>query len=248
MKTRECPNCRALLVQASTVCSTCGAHVGGSSLPPPAVPRPAWLDDVQDGTAGGTAAVEPPPPPGAGADLGPPTPPGGWIDAGPPPPPPPGGVGGPPPPTAAGGAPGWGGAGGPGTPGGPGAPYGYAPSGYAPYGYAPRQTHPQATTAMVLGILSLVVCGLLGIPAVVIGNRVRREIQASGGRLDGESSARTGVICGWVGLALTAIGVLALFAVTLLGTTVETEPTFETIPVDAFELPPIDELPTPTTR
>ncbi|HEY3482639.1 MAG TPA: hypothetical protein VGL02_27450 [Streptomyces sp.] len=42
-------------------------------------------------------------------------------------------------------------------PGPPGPPYGY---GYPPPGYGVE--HPQGTTVLVLGILSLVICGVLG--------------------------------------------------------------------------------------
>lgn len=243
MKVRECPNCRALLVQASTVCGTCGLHVGSTGLPPPAVPRPPWLDEGAgpgaDPEAGSAAAADAGPfaasgPPAPGA----PAPPGGWVpfDAAA------GGAAPPPPPPGASAAPGWG--------AGATGPFGGPPTG--PLGYAPRQTHPQATTAMVLGILSLVVCGVLAIPAIVIGNRVQREIRASGGRLDGESSARAGVICGWVSVALTAIGVVAFVALVMIGSAAE--PTYEYQPVPVtidpgFEVPPIDEFgPTSTTR
>jgi len=46
----------------------------------------------------------------------------------------------------------------------------------APYGYGPPPNHPRATTVLVLGILALAFCGILGIPAWVIGNTALREI------------------------------------------------------------------------
>lgn len=67
---------------------------------------------------------------------------------------------------------------------------------------------------MIWGIVGLVgiffgcgVLGLLGIPGITMGNKAKREIAASGGRLGGESNANLGVIFGWIG---TAIGGLAL--------------------------------------
>ena len=57
-----------------------------------------------------------------------------------------------------------------------------------------RPDHPQATLVLVLGIVSVVVCGLVGPVAWVIGNRVVREIDASDGQLGGRSTANAGRI------------------------------------------------------
>jgi ABC-type Fe3+ transport system permease subunit len=83
------------------------------------------------------------------------------------------------------------------------------PGGYGP----PPVNHGSATTALVLGILSLVCCGVLGIPAFVVGRRAEREIRASEGRLTGEGMAKAGWICGLIGMILTAL--LILFYVVL---------------------------------
>ena len=45
---------------------------------------------------------------------------------------------------------------------------GYGAPAYGP----PPPNHPQAVTILVLGILSLVLCGFLGIPAWVMGSAV----------------------------------------------------------------------------
>lgn len=82
-----------------------------------------------------------------------------------------------------------------------------APS-YAP----PPPNHPQATTALVLGILGLVVCGAVAPFAWNIGSQAVREIDASGGAWGGRSEANAGRILGIVGTALLAIGVLAAVA------------------------------------
>jgi uncharacterized membrane protein YjgN (DUF898 family) len=75
-------------------------------------------------------------------------------------------------------------------------PYGTPQYGVPAFGLPPE--HPQATTVLVLGILSLVVCGIIGPFAWTMGNRVIGEIDASGGQLGGRSNANAGRICGMV--------------------------------------------------
>jgi Domain of unknown function (DUF4190) len=77
-----------------------------------------------------------------------------------------------------------------------------------PFQGAPRN-HPSAVPALVCGILSLVICGVFtGIPAVVMGNRAIRGIDASNGSLDGRGMAKAGVICGWVSVAWTVLTIV----------------------------------------
>jgi uncharacterized membrane protein YjgN (DUF898 family) len=68
--------------------------------------------------------------------------------------------------------------------------------------------HPQAITVLVLGILSLVVCGLIGPFAWGMGSRVVQEIEASGGRWGGHTEATIGRILGIVATALLVLSVL----------------------------------------
>jgi TRAP-type C4-dicarboxylate transport system permease small subunit len=76
--------------------------------------------------------------------------------------------------------------------------------------YAPLPpNHPQAVTALVLGILGVVVCGVIAPFAWNIGNQAVREIDASGGAWGGRTEANAGRILGIVGTALLAVGVLA---------------------------------------
>jgi uncharacterized membrane protein YjgN (DUF898 family) len=91
-------------------------------------------------------------------------------------------------------------------------PYGGQPPqlGYGYGGYAPVD-HPQATTVLVLGIVSMVVCGVAGPFAWIMGNRVVREIDASGGRWGGRSTANIGRILGIV--ASVFLGLLVVFFV-----------------------------------
>jgi hypothetical protein len=115
-------------------------------------------------------------------------------------------------------------------------PYGqpYAPAGqygqqYAPQygqqpGYQPTYAtdHPKATTALILGILGIVVCGFVAPFAWRIGKRTVDEIDASQGRLGGRGSAQAGYILGLIGTALLALGLLVLVGIlvlTVIGTT-----------------------------
>ena len=90
----------------------------------------------------------------------------------------------------------------------------YQPSygGSSPYGFVPTQ-HPQAVTALVLGILGVVfgatcaVGGLFGIGGIVLGRRARREIDAEPGRFTGRGAATAGIVTGILGLF---VGVLYL--------------------------------------
>ncbi len=91
----------------------------------------------------------------------------------------------------------------------PGAPPPYGQGGYPPQpGYAPPPEHPRATTVLVLGILGLVLCGVLAPFAWVIGKSTLEEIDASGGRWGGRSSANTGYILGIVGSVMLGLALL----------------------------------------
>lgn len=95
------------------------------------------------------------------------------------------------------------------------------PDPYAPYGQPvpPRASPPtssKATTSLVLGVVSLLLCGFLtGIPAIFVGLSARKEIKRSNGSLGGEGLALGGIITGVLGtiwmLVATAL-LIALFA------------------------------------
>jgi hypothetical protein len=98
-----------------------------------------------------------------------------------------------------------------------GTPQPYAP-GYQPAYAGGLPDHQSATTAMVLGIVSLVgiaVCGgitlVLSPFAWAIGGKAVREIDASGGRLGGRDRAQAGRVMGIIGTVLLVLG-LALLA------------------------------------
>ena len=88
-----------------------------------------------------------------------------------------------------------------------------------PYGtFSPAPpNHPQATTAMVLGLVGLVgALALCGLPLVVspfawaLGRNSLKEIEASHGRLGGESTARAGMVMGIIGTILLGLGLLMI--------------------------------------
>src|SRR5512140_689272 len=88
------------------------------------------------------------------------------------------------------------------------------PYGGPGYGYPPQPPkHPQAVTALVLGI---VVCGLCGPFAWSMGARVEREIAAAGGAYGGGTEAIVGKVLGIVATVLLAISVL-VFGLFVLG-------------------------------
>jgi hypothetical protein len=106
-------------------------------------------------------------------------------------------------------------------PSGPG--YGHAPepgwdpgygSGYP--GPVRSPTNGKATASLVTGVTSLVLSwccgfGLVGIVAVVLGVRARREIQDSGGTQQGDGLALGGIITGAIAI------VLALLILVMIG-------------------------------
>jgi hypothetical protein len=84
------------------------------------------------------------------------------------------------------------------------------PPGYgAPQYAAAPPHHPRAVLILVLGILSLVCCGLVtGIAAWIMGNSALREIDASGGAIGGRGMVQAGRICGIIGTALSVLGII----------------------------------------
>jgi hypothetical protein len=87
--------------------------------------------------------------------------------------------------------------------------------------------HPRTTTVLVLGILSLVVCGVLGPFAWSMGNTALREIDASyrtGRPLGGRETVNVGRILGIVGTVLLVLGVLAGLGVVALAAASSTSP------------------------
>jgi hypothetical protein len=98
------------------------------------------------------------------------------------------------------------------SPAGPGTPGG----GY----YSPPQSSGKATTALVLGVVSLIACGIFtGIPAMILGKQAAREIDASGGRLEGRGLATAGFVTGLIATILSVLALLLVIGVFAIGST-----------------------------
>ncbi|MFI6871374.1 DUF4190 domain-containing protein [Nocardia sp. NPDC050406] len=93
-------------------------------------------------------------------------------------------------------------------------PYGY--QGYPGYGYGPPQDHPQATTILVIGILSLVFCQILGPVAWIMGSKARKEIDHSGGAIGGRGNVTAGWVCGIIASCLLILAVVIYGGVILV--------------------------------
>jgi uncharacterized protein DUF4190 len=89
-------------------------------------------------------------------------------------------------------------------------PYGGGQPGWRPPG--PYRDDSQATTALVLGIVGLVVCELVAPFALVIGRNSMRRIDQSGGQLGGRGKAQAGFVMGLIGTVLLAIGIVVVIA------------------------------------
>ncbi|MFI9506820.1 DUF4190 domain-containing protein [Nocardia sp. NPDC052566] len=92
--------------------------------------------------------------------------------------------------------------------------YPQQPYGYPAYG--PPPDHPQATTVLILGILSLVVCGVLGPFAWVMGKRALDEIDASGGAVGGRGNVQAGYICGIIGSVMLLLAIVSVVVFVIL--------------------------------
>ncbi|MEJ5251188.1 MAG: DUF4190 domain-containing protein [Armatimonadota bacterium] len=70
----------------------------------------------------------------------------------------------------------------------------------------------QATTALVLGILGLVFgwmcCGLLSIPAIIVGKQEMNRIDQGLSPIEGRGLAQAGYILGIIGLVWLVLGVI----------------------------------------
>lgn len=102
-------------------------------------------------------------------------------------------------------------------------PPGYGPPGYGqpaygqPVGYGGQREHPQGTTILILGILSLVICGFLGPFAWSMGNSALREIDANPGAYSNRGSVAAGRICGMITSILMIAGIALFVLVIALG-------------------------------
>ena len=75
----------------------------------------------------------------------------------------------------------------------------------------------RGTLILVLGILSIVICGPLGIAAWVMGNGDLKEIDAGAMDPSGRATTNAGRICGIIGSILFAISIVVFILVAGLG-------------------------------
>lgn len=75
-------------------------------------------------------------------------------------------------------------------------------------------SHPQATTALVLGIIGLALCPFVGIGAFILGSRARRDIDAAPGQWGGRGVATAGWVLGIISIVYAS---LVLVYVVILG-------------------------------
>ena len=82
---------------------------------------------------------------------------------------------------------------------------------------APLPRNNLGAWSLVLGIASVVLLlGVItGIPAIIIGNQGRRAVRA--GEADNERMAMTGVVLGWISLAMLAVVIVLVIARFLAG-------------------------------
>ena len=86
-------------------------------------------------------------------------------------------------------------------------PYAGGPAAWSPYGLPP-EPHPKSTTAMVLGIVGVVLCPFVGIGGLVMGRRVRQEIDAEPQRYSGRGPATAGYVLGIISVVYSVLVVL----------------------------------------
>ncbi len=97
------------------------------------------------------------------------------------------------------------------------APYAAPPPAYGGAAYSGIE-HPQGTLILILGILSIVICGLTGPFAWSMGRKALREIDASGQPYSNRGQVQAGMITGIVGSVFLLLGILYLvFVVFIVG-------------------------------
>lgn len=86
-----------------------------------------------------------------------------------------------------------------------------------PYGYPAPPTNGLAVASLIASILGLTIVPTIGsIVGVIMGYAAKRQIEESGGAQGGEGLAKAGIIVGWVGIGLAALGICLALAWFLL--------------------------------
>ncbi|MBK8470517.1 MAG: DUF4190 domain-containing protein [Actinomycetales bacterium] len=88
----------------------------------------------------------------------------------------------------------------------------------AAYGAYSGVEHPQGTLILILGILSIVICGLTGPFAWSMGRKALREIDTSGMAYSNRGQVQAGMITGIIGSVFLLLAILYLiFVVFIIG-------------------------------
>jgi hypothetical protein len=124
-----------------------------------------------------------------------------------------------------------------GAPVAPPAPYGAPAPGYGGYGQPPAmpptgygpvggtEKNGLGTWALILGILSIVCIGLFGgIPAVILG-KSSKKAQALG-QANNANLGNIGMILGWIGIALSVLGIVFWIVMFIIGSNTTPTTTF----------------------
>lgn len=77
--------------------------------------------------------------------------------------------------------------------------------------------HPQGTTILIMGILSLVVCSILGPFAWMQGNKALAEIDANPGRYSNRGNVNAGRICGIIATVIMGLALAFFLLVVVFG-------------------------------
>src|SRR5947209_15548553 len=83
----------------------------------------------------------------------------------------------------------------------------------------------KAVLSLVLGILSFFICGLTGIPAIVLGFSAKGDIRASGGMVGGGGLATAGIVTGFAGTAMTMLSIGFMVFGVMMGARASSSPT-----------------------
>lgn len=81
----------------------------------------------------------------------------------------------------------------------------------------PLKPHPQAVTALVLGLLSLLLCMILGPFAWNVGGRVRREVDAGLYSKESRGMGTAGYVCGIIATVILLLYLVILMLTMLAG-------------------------------
>jgi hypothetical protein len=91
----------------------------------------------------------------------------------------------------------------------PGAPYPPMPP--SPYPVQRRLTNGTAIAAMICGLFAIPSIGITAIPAVILGNAAKEEIDRSG--QDGKGMAVVGQVLGWAAIVLYSLALITVMLV-----------------------------------